>query len=259
MSNTTILVASCDEYSDLWIPFFALFRRFWRDLPFKVYLGSNYRTFNDPSVKTITVGEDTNWSHGLKRMVEKIDSEYIILILEDFFLRKPVSTSDVLKCIEALKELNGYMLRLVPRPGPDKPVAGYSFIGAIEPKSPYRVSAQGTLWEKFALLSLIRDGESIWEFELKGSERSQAAKSGYYCVRKAVLTYDHHVVERGKWFRTEAKRFGRMNIGCDFSKRQVMSAKESFIWHVSKLLSYPKGIIKWSHRQKIKQHIKGIY
>lgn len=258
MSNTTILVASCDEYSDLWIPFFALFWRFWGDIPFKVYLGSNYRTFNDPRVKTITVGEDENWSHGLKRMVEQIDSEYIILILEDFFLRNPVSTNDVLKCVKALKELDGHMLRLVPRPRPDRSVAGYPFLGTIRATSPYRVSAQGTLWEKPALLSLIRDGESIWEFELKGSERSQAVNSGYYCVRKAVLTYGHHVIERGKWFRNEARKFGRMNIGCDFSKRQVMSLEESILWHIGKFSSYPKRIIPWSYRRQMKQYLERL-
>ena len=86
MSDISVLVASCDQYSDLWRPFFSLFRRFWADVPYEVYLGSNYLAFNEPGVRTITVGEDKNWSHGLKRMVEKVDSEYIIfMMIHDIF------------------------------------------------------------------------------------------------------------------------------------------------------------------------------
>lgn len=214
--------------------------------------------FNDPHVETIAIGRDRNWSYGLKEMVEQVDSPYIILMLEDFFLQKTVKTDDVVKCVKALKELDGHMLRLVPRPRSDFPVVGYPFLGKIRPTSAYRVSAQGTLWKKSTLLSLIRDGETIWEFELKGSKRSQAVKSGYYCVRKAVLTYGHHVIERGKWFRNEARKFRRMNIGCDFSKRQVMSVEESIIWHIKKLSSYPKRIAPWSYRQKMKQYLEGL-
>ena len=37
----SVLVPSCDAYADLWIPFFALFWRYWSDCPFPVYLGTN--------------------------------------------------------------------------------------------------------------------------------------------------------------------------------------------------------------------------
>ena len=36
--NLTILVTSCDKYSDLWIPFIKLFRKFWSDCPYKLVL-----------------------------------------------------------------------------------------------------------------------------------------------------------------------------------------------------------------------------
>jgi len=258
MVDTCILMLSCDKYNDLWGPFFTLFWQYWPDHSFKVYLGSNLLVYDDPRVKTIAIGEDNNWSHGLLKILELIDTPYIILMLEDFFFRRPVNTNDVLRCIKALKELDGEMLRLIPRPRPDRPVPGYPFLGFIKPTSPYRVSTQGTLWRKSALISLIRDGENIWEFELKGTERSWGEKEGYYSVWKTVLTYHHHVVEKGKWFRSAARRFGAMNIGCDFNARSVMSMEETFLWHISKLLSYPKGLVPWAFRQKLKQHIKTL-
>lgn len=254
-NDTSVLVISCDKYSDLWKPFFTLFWQYWPINTSKVYLGSNFLKYKDSRVKTITIGEDKSWSQGLLDMVSRIDTPFIILMLEDFFLREPVNINDIFMCVEALKNLDGNMLRLVPRPRPYKPVKGYPFLGYIKSTSPFRVSTQGTLWRKSALLSLIKDGESIWEFELNGTERSRDDK-GYYCVWKPVLTYEHHVIERGKWFRSEARKFGAMNIGCDFSRRPMMSMKETFIWHIKKLISYPQSLVPWLLRQKIKKRIK---
>ncbi len=256
MTDTSILIVSCDKYSDLWKPFFSLYWSFWKDNIFETYLGSNYLRFDDSRIKMLTIGQDKSWSHGLLRMLESIDTKYVIVLLEDFFLRSPMNTSDILKCIDILKELNGQMLRLIPRTGPDKAVTGYPLIGYIKPSSAFRVSTQGTLWRKTALQHLLRDNESIWEFEINGTERSRKYNHGYYCVWKPVLTYEHHVIERGKWFRKEAKRFGAMDIGCDFNARTVMSEKESYLWHVSKLVSYLQNRIPWLVRQRIKKGIK---
>ena len=129
-----------------------------------MYLGSNLLVYNDSSVKTIAIGEDKNWSHGLLKILELTDTPYVSLMLDDFFLRRPVNTNHVLRCIKALKDLNGQMLRLIPRPLPDKPVRAYPFLSHVKPTSLYRVSTQGTLWRKAALISLIGDGENIWEF-----------------------------------------------------------------------------------------------
>ena len=256
ISDTSILVASCDKYADLWRPFFNLMWRYWPDSPFKIYLGANLMVYDDPRVKTLTIGKDLGWSTGLRRMLEQIETPSIILMLEDFFLRRPVDSETVVNCLRALYDLDAHMIRLVPRPAPDRRVPDFSFLGSIKPSSPYRVSAQGTLWQKSSLLSLIRDGESIWEFELMGTVRSRVNENGYYCAREDVMTYKHHVIERGKWLRSEARRFGGMDIGCDFSRRPIMSLREDARWRISRLLAYPKGLIPWSFRQKMMRYFR---
>lgn len=85
MVDISVLIVSCDKYSDLWKPFFTLFWRYWPNSSFKVYLGSNYLVYKDSRVKTIAIGEDKSWSQGLLDMVSRIDTPFIILMLEDFF------------------------------------------------------------------------------------------------------------------------------------------------------------------------------
>lgn len=231
----SVLIPSCDSYSDLWKPFLNLFWRFWPDCPFPVYLGSNEKSSDDSRVKTIHAGGGNNWTNRVREQVQAVSTPYVLLFLEDFFLQSPVNTSDVLTCLTAIQELKGKMLRLIPRPGPDAVVDGHPMLGHCAAGALFRSSTQTAIWQRDALLDLMRDNESIWEFEMLGSNRSNSSPDGYFCTWKPVMTYRHHVVERGKWFRHEARKFLKMNIGCDFSRRSIMTHREMLSWRFSKI------------------------
>ena len=244
-SDVAICVLSCDPYSDLWQPFFTLFWRYWPDCPFPVYLTSNTREYADPRVKTILVGAELrDWSGSLARTLQQVESRYVLLTLEDFFFQYPVPVELLNDAVSGFVRLNGRMLRLTPRPGPDQPVAGQTLFGGVLPGSPYRVSAQAALWRRDELQWLLREGESIWEFELAGSKRSAQHPEGYFAATSPLLPYRHHGVERGKWFPWAARRFGAMNIGCDFQRRPVMSAGETIRWTIRKAASYRSGLVR---------------
>src|SRR3972149_8436849 len=233
----SVLVPSCDCYADLWKPFWNLFWRYWPDCPFPVYLGSNQDSFDHPRVQMIHAGGGNNWTNRVRQQILALDTPYVLMILEDFFLQSPVNTGDVLACLWALRELDGVMLRLIPRPAPDKHVKQFPMLGRCSPGALYRVSTQTAIWRRDALLELMREGESIWEFEIIGSGRCNVIAEGFYCTWKPVMTYRHHVVERGMWFRNEARKFGRMNIGCDFTHRPIMSRWEMLRWRYCKTRS----------------------
>lgn len=51
MRNTndcTIVVSTCDAYRDLWPAFFALFKRYWPDCPYKIVLNTETLDFQWP-------------------------------------------------------------------------------------------------------------------------------------------------------------------------------------------------------------------
>jgi hypothetical protein len=252
-----ILISSCDAYADLWQPFFTLFWKFWPDCPYPVYLSTNCREFRHPRVTTLTAGPEPIWTNRLRRQLETLDAFYVLLCLEDFFFRAPVPTADVEDCLHMLSGLQGHMMRLVCRPGPDRRVSGYAGIGSIDPGAPYRVSTQAAIWNRQSLLALIRSGESIWDFEIRGSERSREYVTGFYGVRRNVLTYGHHVVERGKWFPWEAWKFRRADIGCDFTSRPVMTAREAARWCALKARAQALDTIPWRQRLPLIQAVRG--
>lgn len=220
VTSCAVMVSSCDAYSDLWEPFFALFWKHWPDCPFPVYLGANQQSYQHPRVRTLNI-VDESWSKSLKRFLQQIETEYVLFLMEDFFLDRRVDTGVLLRNLAALHTLNGTVLRIFPNPGPELPLASQKEIGVIPSQALYRVSAQPAFWNRQKLIELLREEESAWEFEWKGTQRSQASEGGYYATYRPLLSY-RHVVERGEWFWAAARRYKGEQIGCDFKARPVM-------------------------------------
>jgi hypothetical protein len=229
----TLLVSSCDRYADLWPPFFSLLRVHWPDCPFPVALITEERQADIPGVRTLCCGPKSEWSTRLLRALDAVGTPYVLLLLEDFFLRSPVDTQRIVALFKDMQRQRLRMLRLIPRPGPTAAVEGNSEYGVIAPGAPFRVSTQAAFWEVETLRRLIVPGETIWESEVRGSNRS-TEQDGFVAVWRAAIPYRHHVVERGKWFPWSAWRFRRLGIGVDLSARPIMTFGEAMRWIISK-------------------------
>jgi len=239
-SKLSILVPSCDKYSDLWKPFFHQFFKHWESCPYKMYLGTNHKDFQHPRVEVIKVGDDISWATGMRTMVDQIKSENILIILEDFFLRKDVSDSDFTNLLEKYEYHKSLMLRLSWAYGwPNK--RNSSGFQVLEPNRRYRICLHPAIWRKTFLDELLVEGDSAWAFEVNASNRSMKYSDGIFCTGYRPLEWDHHVVEKGKWFLPAAKKFAKMDIGCDFGARGVMTISE----HVKWFLSHEKGRLEY--------------
>lgn len=231
-SQCTLVVSSCDKYSDLWLPFFNLLKANWPDCPYKILLITEEKVFDYKGVVSTQIGPGLDWSTLLSRSLEMVETPYVLFMLEDFFLRSVVDSKLLQKNLDNMNRTSIEMLRLIP--SKKKSIQGKSFLNYtnISLDESYRVSTQGAFWKLEVLKNLVRPGESAWEFEINGTKRSSLNQSSkFFSVNKAVLPYGHHVVERGKWFPWEARRYKRANIGCDFSRRGVMSWWEAFLWY----------------------------
>src|SRR5438046_834256 len=87
-----VLIASCDKYSDVWPPFFSLFRKFWADCPFNVYLLNNTVSADFTNVSNLLIGEDQSWSDSLRRALLRLNEDYVLIFLDDLFLIDFVDT-----------------------------------------------------------------------------------------------------------------------------------------------------------------------
>jgi hypothetical protein len=258
--DCVLLVASCDAYRDLWRPFFALLRQYWPDCPFPVFLGAERTDSGQPGVVTLFSDGGLVWSRRILDYLTQLSATYVLVTLEDFFLRSVVSTSKVLQCFEFACGHDAVQVRLIPRPRPTNRISGESLIGESAVGSPYRLCTQAAIWNRRALIDLLRADESIWEFELNGNVRASANPSGFYSVWRPVLPYQgvfaHHVVEKGKWLPHEKWIFERKNIGCDFARRDTLPWRQAAIYHLALTIHRLLNILPWRRKDRVLRALK---
>ena len=250
VSQLSILIVSCDRYADIWPAFFTLFWRYWPDCPYPVLLGANRQAYCNDRVATVLTGDDPSWGESTRRMVQQVESTHVLVMLEDFFLLKPVDADQVERCLSCLCSLDGGYLRLKPFPKPDRRVKGCPMIGEIDRGAPYRSALQAAIWRRDTLLRLLEDGESAWDMELFGSRRSDFLQAGFYSTWQSILVYEAGVT-RGKWLPWAVKLCDREGIKVDLDMRPVMSAKEYRRQRGRRLLLDMFNRIPWRRRRPI--------
>jgi hypothetical protein len=221
-----IVVISCDNYSDLWLPFFELFQRYWSDCPFNVYLVTNEKQPALKNVTSISVGKDISWSDNLASGLKKVPAANILLFVDDLFLIETVDTRQIMNLCEHFTEIEANFLRFVPKPKPDKEFDN-SF-GLISEGAIYRVSTVLSLWKKSVLLDLLKSGESAWDFEVYGTIRADKY-DGFYSTWYTPFPIVNCVI-KGKWQRNALRKVRSFGVEADLTKRDVMTLKDSFMF-----------------------------
>ncbi len=212
-----ILILSCDKNSDLWEPYFSLFWKYYNG-SHQVYLGSNSASFNSDKVKVIYSGEDLDWSSSCKKILRQIPNKYILLLLEDLFITTKIDPTEITKHLKFIKKYKAKHVHLGPTPKPDKFIDRE--MGIYEKGAPYRVNVAG-YWDKEYLLSLLMDGESPWDFEIRGSYRT-VNEDGFFCLEKPLFSIVH-VLEKGRWLPEAVRYCKRHEVSLEIDKREILS------------------------------------
>ena len=206
-SATPLLVVSCDRYADAWPFFFDLFYIHWADCPFPLLLGTNHLSIERSRVTSVPIGADRSWSTNVTRMLDRLEelypsADYVLLFLEDFFLKSRVSTARILELIEIVRTHQVGCLRLaagLPLALPPGTILrDLPDLGVIGSGELYRVTLQASIWRISTLRKLLAPGMSPWEFEQIGTQLCELLDDPFWGVTSAAINYDH-AIEKGKW------------------------------------------------------------
>lgn len=199
MFNTTVLVSSCFKYEKFWNPFFYFLKKAWPDCPYTIYLGTDVGSF--PNVSIISVGKDLGWASNTRFILNTIRENYVVLLLEDYFLTNQIiDTQKIQEFVNHMEQQKIGCLRLFPCPGPNRPWPHHKELGLIDKGERYRVSLQPAIWDKKTLLSLLKDGENIWEMEIYGSNRSNSLQEPFVSTWRGEGLFKYIMGARhGNW------------------------------------------------------------
>ena len=153
-----ILVLSCDKYEPCWTPFFALLDKYWESHP-KVYLVTESKKCK--YCDTINIDSDI-WSRRFLGALREIESEYVLVMLDDFFIRDYVDV-DRINDIEFTRDTICYNFEIDYR----EPALRLNDWDIQKNNQVYLNSCQPTLWNRKLLMTRLYCDLNPQEWELQ--------------------------------------------------------------------------------------------
>lgn len=229
-SEITILINSCDLYKDAWEPFIKLFYIQWNDCPYPIAINTESIEYNgeySENVKTFfSPNKDITWSGRLRSCLEKIETEYVLFILDDYFVQNPVAV-DVFEHAHELMRNNKSIGMAALSYGASNVEDGnfedeFFYSRIINKKN--KIWCRINLYRKDYLLKIIRDHETIWEFEQYAAFRAeklpysiiQQKSSVPECFTFYVKFEDGYGISLRKWLPRNKELFEKYGIEVNF-------------------------------------------
>lgn len=240
-NNMSILVVSCDDYSDLWDPFFFLMNKYWKDNKYPIYLTTNTKNYIKESINVINNPKDFEWSKRTKSALEKINSEYVLLLLEDYFFSKKVDNQKIMDILQLMTQdkILYYKLNSFSKIN-SKAYNNKNYLKIIPNDLKYGVSLQPAIWNTKFLYDLIGDGNyNPWYFEKKIlNENLKIEPKKFLYDNRHILNIKHGLV-KGKWLPSTLKYFKRRGINLNKNNdRKKLSIEEVLILNIKKYIKF---------------------
>lgn len=236
----TVLVNSCDAYEDLWIPFFTLYRKYWDDKSVRLLFNTESKDFSFDGLQIECIHcNDSRYGARMLNALSQIETEYVLILLDDFFLRSSVDLNRIFQITQWMDNdaeiacFNSECLDVYA----DWEVDRCPGFRRVPPGNPYILNMQGAIWRTACLKKYWRPHVSPWEWEEYGSVlQLKYPQDKFYFIydpNMTFLKYGHHRtgdiwgVYRGKWVLEDVvPLFEKENISVDFSKRGAYAAKQ---------------------------------
>ncbi len=246
-----IVVLSCDAYSDLWSIFFSQLQKHWPETSdYNVYLACNEKSSGLAKVIDAKSGPDIDWSTSLIKALEVVKEENVLMLIEDAFFCEDVDHERFLNMYEKFKEYEMDYFRLKNSPLPN--IFTEQQFGQISPGQLYRTALFSSIWKKTVLIDVIKPGETAWEFELKGSDRSDKYLK-FYSVYSDMFKIIHGVI-KGMWVPSAINDLKKIGISFDV-ERGILSRREVFLLTLVKLRGQILKLLPSVMRKKIRRFV----
>lgn len=237
-NNLTMLIHSCDKFSDLWDLHVQFLEKNWGERDIPTYIVTDKESDKRyENVSIISAGEGKEFSERTAIALQNINTEFVFITLDDYLLIKPVSNEVIGKLLDMMEEekLDYVRLYLWPKCKASARMKKYGKVYRIDTNESYSVNLYAGIWRKSFLESTIRETKNAWQYEVSLPRR--AREYGAKCAmsnNKEFIILD--MVRKGK-FLNKANRF--------LKKRNLYSGDRGVntYWYEIKL-----GIRTWGVR-----------
>ena len=252
LNDVSVLIIGFDGYKDVWDHDIELMNKYWPDRP-RTYLANSMLNPNYENVEIINAGSNSEWSKKVQVALNKIETTYVMLLLEDFFITDYVDNQQ-LESVMKMVETDGIkfyqiLVQLVKQSWEKgKPYKGNKEIIIIPSDKKYGINLQAAIWNKEFLRQTVGTGNyNAWEFEVNqlGTEDYNKEKIEYLIDTRNILNITHAVVQ-SKYLRSAKRKLRKLGIEISESERAQLCMLDNFKYEL-KLFMYsatPKVLVK---------------
>lgn len=211
----SVIIMSCDNYEDTWQPFSKLYNK---------YFPNNYKTYIVTETKQCkyfdTIKKQGAWTERLRGTLQELDADYILLLLDDYFIHSKVNINDIERCLSDLKQVNGIVYNFELK---YRHCVGLDNTYDIQLNNQiYLNSSQPSIWNRKLLIERLDKNQNIWEWELTriNSPYIHLINNDKIIIDTGYnLTHRPWGIVRGKWSRETKELFDKEDIEVDYEKR----------------------------------------
>ena len=254
-SSVAVVVSSCDAFFDAWQPFSAFWRKFWSDCPLEIFLLTNHLRVVSSRFQSLAVGTDRGWSTNLLLALDQISHDYVLYFQEDYFLTAPVARAQLAEDFSYTlnSDADSLCFRARAHPDTDFQPTNERF-GVVPLTSDGRTRCQVTLWKRRALEEILRSSETAWDFEAKGSARTQKMQIlSYQRQGNTPVPYLMSAISRGLWMPEAVAMCGAENVVIDPFFRPLYAKRP---WQRRLRRALGRGRLKRALRQQVSRAIE---
>jgi hypothetical protein len=241
----SILIFSCDAYSDLWDNFFDCFEKFWHNNNYQCYLVNNFKNYERSGVNVLNAGSG-DWSSRAKYALENVPSKYVLTFLEDYYLCDLVTSNEICNVVDYVinNKVDYYQLDKTDKEDYFRWLTHdqKDYLFEIPKTRNYWVDTSVSIWDKSFFLELLGNEDySAWKFELDRNIDAKYPKrySDKICLFdcRSLITV-RMMVTQGKYDPDSLKlielKYKKLEIG----SRSIMSNKE--VWRSKTIRFFSK-------------------
>lgn len=248
MNDISLLIIGYDPYVDVWNHYFYLLNKYWPDRP-TTYLATNVLKPEYKGVNVLSIGEKAEWSLKVIKSLDMIDSEYVVLLLEDFFTTNKVDEKYFISLLNIIKSNNiDYCKLLNQSKIKGENYMQYNNLHIIPKTDGYGISLQPAIWKKSFLKDMVGDGNyNAWIFEFNQVKNKKQNFSYVNCIvdDSNPLKITHAIVQ-SKYLRKAIKVFKKQGYEISTLERERLTFSENLKYNLKCIVSEycPKKFVK---------------
>lgn len=242
LNNLAVLIIGYDGYKDVWNHFVYFINKYWAERP-KTYFATSELEPEYENIEIVKAGVGSEWSKKAFTALNKIDTKYVLLLLEDFFIMDYVDNekiSEILKFIEVnqvkfyqltTQYISNYFIE-------GKTLKDNKYIHIIPKNKKYGINLQAAIWNTDFLKQIIGQGNyNAWTFESNNAYIKDYDENKLeYLIDERNILHILHAIKQSKYFPHVFNLCKKIDHTIDISERQVLNGMDYFKYQLKHIL-----------------------